>query len=94
MHGVLMGAEGGAMKRALAVGLLAIGTLGVGPAFAQTPRPVLQNQLQLAEQALSINRQRQDDYKRRGQPVPDFLAKQSSDLENQVRAIEDQMKRR
>ena len=82
------------MKRLSAAGLIALATLCAGHAAAQTPQPVLQNQLQLTNQALSINRQRQDDYKRRGQAVPGFLIKQNADLDAQRRQIESQMKRR
>jgi hypothetical protein len=82
------------MKRRLAAGVIATAMLCAVTAAAQTPLPVLQNQLQLTEQALSINRQRQDDYKRRGQAAPDYLTKQNADLENRRRQIEGQMKRR
>jgi len=79
------------VKRWLLVGIT-IGTLCAVAAEAQVPRPVLENQLFLIQQAIRLNQQRQDDYKMRSVAVPDFLTKQRADLESQRSRIEQQLK--
>ncbi len=82
------------MKQLLAAILVTTVMLWAVAVEAQTPRPILENQLLLAQQAISANQQRQDDYKRQGLPVPEFLTKQRANLEDQRRQIEIELKQR
>jgi hypothetical protein len=54
----------------------------------QIPRSVLQRQLIVIEESLRLNQQRQEDYRRQGRNVPDYLTEQQQQLEGKRQEIQ------
>lgn len=73
---------------------IAILILSLAPVGAKSlPPSILENQLTLIGESLQLNQQRQEDYRRQGRHVPDFLIKEEQRLQEKREQIEKQLRR-
>ena len=56
--------------------------IGCSAGAQTTPRPLLESQLSMTDDALRLNKQRQEDYRRQSRPTPEYLLAEQRRLED------------